>query len=61
MKIADIKGMSAAELTENIALQRAELQRLELQHKLSPIENPMKIRQIRRDIAKMLTVLGQKQ
>lgn len=61
MKIADIKGMSAAELAEKIALQRTELQRLELQHVISPIENPMKIRQIRRDIAKMLTVLGQKQ
>ncbi|MDO4461124.1 MAG: 50S ribosomal protein L29 [Bacteroidia bacterium] len=61
MNIADIKGMSAAELAEKIALQRTELERLELQHAVNPIENPMKIRQIRREIARMLTILGQKQ
>ncbi|MCF0191777.1 MAG: 50S ribosomal protein L29 [Marinilabiliaceae bacterium] len=61
MKVVDIKGMSVAELNEKLAIERRELQQLELQHVLSPIENPMKIRQKRRDIARMMTILSQKQ
>ncbi len=61
MKASEIKGLSVADIEEKIAATRLELQKLELTHVVSPIENPMKIRQLRRDIARLMTILRQKQ
>lgn len=61
MKASEIKGMSIAEIEEKLTAARAELQKMELTHVISPIENPMKIRQTRRDIARLMTILSQKQ
>ncbi len=61
MKTAEIKELSVADLTERIATEKANLMRLKLNHKTSPIENPTVIRKSRRDIARMLTILSQKQ
>ncbi|MCQ2204213.1 MAG: 50S ribosomal protein L29 [Bacteroidales bacterium] len=60
MKASEIKGLTIAEIEEKVASARAELQKLELAHVVTPIENPMKIRQTRRDIARMLTILSAK-
>ena len=60
MKAKEIKGMSVAEIEEKLISARAELQKMELTHAISPIENPMKIRQTRRDIARLMTILSQK-
>jgi large subunit ribosomal protein L29 len=61
MKASEIKGLTVAELTEKLAATRIELQKLKLTHAVSPIENPMKIRQIRKDIARLMTILREKQ
>lgn len=61
MKASEIKGMSIAEIEEKLVSLRTELQKMELTHVISPIENPMKIRQTRRDIARLMTILSQKQ
>lgn len=61
MKTAEIANLSVAELKEKLAATRKELEKMELAHKITPIENPMKIRQTRRDVAKLLTILNQKQ
>lgn len=61
MKAVEIKGLTVAELTEKLAAARVELQKLKLTHAVSPIENPMKIRQIRKDIARLMTILREKQ
>jgi large subunit ribosomal protein L29 len=53
--------MTAKEIVEKIELERAELKQLELNHVVSPLENPMKIRHTRRNIARLLTILSQKQ
>lgn len=61
MKASEINGLTVAEIEEKIAAARLELQKIELTHVVSPIENPMKIRQTRRDIARLMTILRQKQ
>lgn len=61
MKASEIKGLTAEEIVEKVTVLRADLQKLELSHVVSPIENPMKIRHTRRDIARLLTILRQKQ
>ncbi len=53
--------MTIAQIEEKIAAETANLSQMKLAHVISPIENPMKIRQTRRDIARLLTILRQKQ
>jgi large subunit ribosomal protein L29 len=61
MKKTDIKGLNASELQEKIAAEKQNLQRLEFAHAISPIENPMKIREARKTIARLNTELSVKQ
>lgn len=51
----EIKGLSIQELNEKISAEKAELNKATLNHTISPVENPAKIRIQRRNIAKMLT------
>ena len=60
MKSAEIKEMSVQDLEERIAAEKANLAMLKVQHAVSPVENPSIIKKSRRDIARMLTILGQK-
>ena len=60
MKSAEIKDMSIQDLQERIEAEKANLSQLKVQHAVSPIENPSIIKKSRRDIARMLTILRQK-
>jgi large subunit ribosomal protein L29 len=60
MKSAEIKDMSVQDLQERIDAEKAKLSQLKVQHAVSPIENPSIIKKSRRDIARMLTILRQK-
>ncbi|MGN0029594.1 MAG: 50S ribosomal protein L29 [Marinilabiliaceae bacterium] len=60
MKASEIKGLSISEIEEKLAAARLELEKMKLAHSISPLENPMKIRQTRKDIARMLTILTEK-
>jgi len=61
MKTSEIKEMAINEIIERIDTERAELIRLELNHSISPLENPLQIRSLRRNIARLQTILQQKQ
>ena len=60
MKSAEIKDMSIQDLTERIETEKANLAQLKVQHAVSPVENPSIIKKSRRDIARMLTIMRQK-
>ncbi len=57
MKIAEIRQIPAAELAERLDAEVAKYQQLQLNHSISPLENPAQIKDVRRTIAKMKTVL----
>jgi len=61
MKTSEIREMTNSEIQERLEAEKQELIRTNLNHHISPLENPMKIRQTRRNIARMLTILRQKQ
>ena len=61
MKTSEIRELSAAELAERIEAEKANLLRMKVNHAVSPVANPTLIRKARRDIARMLTILGQKE
>ncbi len=58
MKQNDIAQLSDTELTEQLAEVKSQLEKLQLNHSVSPIENPLKIRTTRRAIARILTEMG---
>ena len=61
MKNADIKNLSAGDLQNKLAELKAEYSKLKLAHKISPVENPIQIRDLRRTIARINTELTAKQ
>ncbi|OEU69323.1 MAG: 50S ribosomal protein L29 [Desulfovibrio sp. S3730MH75] len=61
MKVPEIKELSIGEIVERIDAERAQLHQLELNHTTSPLENPLKIKYSRRNIARLMTILSQKQ
>jgi large subunit ribosomal protein L29 len=58
MKIAEIKELTNKELLERLQAEQEILTRLKMNHSVSPLDNPMKIRESRRNIARMKTVLS---
>ena len=60
MKTAEIKELTAQDIVERLETERANLLKMKLNHAVSPLENPGKIKESRRDIARMLTILRQR-
>lgn len=58
MKNKDIAALSGQELIEKIKEEKAGLNKMTLNHAISPVENPSVIRVKRRNIARMLTALN---
>ena len=61
MKNADIKNLSAGDLQNKLTELKAQYQKMNLAHKISPIESPIQIRDLRRTIARLNTELTNKQ
>lgn len=61
MKNSEIKSLKTEELRERISAEQENLQKLTFAHAITPIENPMKIRESRKLIAKLKTELRAKE
>ena len=61
MKISEIREMSVADLRDRIAVEKANLDTMKINHAISPLEDTSKFKKSRKDIARMLTVLTEKE
>ena len=61
MKIKEIREKTSEQLTELLKEQKAELFNLRFQHAIHQLENPQKIVETKKNIAKILTVMTEKQ
>ena len=61
MKASEIREMSIADIRERIELESANLDTMKINHTISPLEDTSKIAKARRDIARMLTILAEKE
>ncbi len=52
--------MSASDLSARIQEDEMRLKKLEFAHAITPLENPMSIRALRKDLARLKTELQQK-
>lgn len=59
--LTSIKSMSEQDLQARMAEDELRLKKLKFGHSVSPLENPMSIRDIRKDIARTKTALRKKQ
>ena len=57
MKAADINKMSVKERDEKLADLKAELFNLRFQHAINQLDNPGRIKEVKRDIARVKTVI----
>lgn len=60
MKISEIKDLTTPELEERIFAEEDKLLQMKLNHSISPLDNPMQIKDTRRTIARLKTVLNQR-
>ncbi|WP_206459866.1 MULTISPECIES: 50S ribosomal protein L29 [Anaerovoracaceae] len=61
MKIENIRNMSEVELNAEVKKLKNELFNLRFQHVTGQLENPIKLRDIKKDIARVKTILREKQ
>jgi large subunit ribosomal protein L29 len=57
MKTKEIRELSTEEIAERIAVAKNSLDNLKINHSISPLDNPMQIKETRRDIARLNTEL----
>ena len=60
MKTIDIRKMSAEELNAKLKELKSELFNLRFQHAINQLENPHKIAEIKKEIARVMTILREK-
>ena len=60
MKISEIKNMPPDELNEKLTESINELKQLKFNHSVQSIENPLQIKVLRRQIARMKTIINEK-
>jgi large subunit ribosomal protein L29 len=60
MKYSELNNLSIEDIDTRIAEAKRELARLKFDHQTTPIENPMQIRHLRKDIARLMTALNAK-
>lgn len=61
MKTSEITELTTSEIIERIGTSNEELVRMKLNHSVNPLDNPMKIRFARRNIARLSTELRKRQ
>ena len=60
MKAAELREMTAVELTKKLSELKEELFNLRFQHAINQLENPGRIEIVKKDIARVMTILHEK-
>lgn len=60
MKQQEIVKLSDSDLNNKITDMQIQLSNLKFNHKVSPVENPLRIRVLRRNVARLLTELSKR-
>ncbi len=60
MKAKEIRELTLKELKERIENEESYVMKQRLNHAISPLDNPLKLRHARRNVARLKTILKQK-
>ena len=61
MKPAENRELSVAELNQKLSDLKAELFNLRFQHAINQLDNPLRLQLVRKDIARVKTVIREKE
>ena len=61
MKQSEIKNLSAAELQAKLVQLKKTYNDIRIAHTISPIENPLQIRSLRRSVARIATEISKRE
>ena len=59
MKATELREMTAVELNKQLKDLKAELFNLRFQHAINQLDNPIRIEAVKKDIARVMTVLAE--
>ena len=57
MKTSEIKELSTSDLLERIDTEKTMLVRMKLNHAITPLDNPQKLKEVKLTVARLLTEL----
>lgn len=60
MKQSEIKELTTEEVVERIEVETSTVQKLKMMHVVSPLENPLTIRDARRNVARLKSELSRR-
>ncbi len=60
MKATELREMTSEDLAKKLKELKEELFNLRFQHAINPLDNPHKIVDVKRDIARVMTVINEK-
>ena len=60
MKVSEVREMSIADLRDRIEIEKSNLDTMKINHAISPLEDTSKFKKTRQDIARMITILAEK-
>ncbi len=61
MKTSEIKELTSKEILEKLQTEKDSLLRMKMNHAISPLENPLQIKVARKNIARLKTILRQRE
>ena len=61
MNISEIRALSSSELSKKLREEKEELFNLRFKHSINQLDNPMKLVETKKNIARILTVLREKE
>ena len=61
MKIKEVRELETKDVAEKIEAEVVKYNQMKLNHAITPLENPSEIKKARRDIARMKTVLRERE
>ena len=60
MKTSEIRELTIKEIEERIDVEQTQLLKLKMGHSITPLDNPMKIKAARKNIARLKTILSER-
>jgi large subunit ribosomal protein L29 len=61
MKTSEIKELTSKEIVERLQVEKENLVRLKLNHAVSPLDNPMVIKESKQTVARLKTILHERE
>ena len=61
MKASEVRELTTKELVERLAADKEQLNKMKINHSVSPMDNPSQIKEMRKSVARVITELQQRE